>query len=112
MHTEKPKPELNMHIEGRTLLMKAAAEGNLQLVITLIQEGSDVNAVDRDGDTALMFAANRGHYLVVKVLLANGADVLAMANNGWTALRAAKSGGDENVVRLVESAERKLLKLD
>jgi ankyrin repeat protein len=60
---------LNMHIEGRALLMKAACEGDLQLVISLLREGFDVNARDKDGDTALMFAAHRGHYLIVKTVL-------------------------------------------
>jgi ankyrin repeat protein len=106
------KLTLNMHIEGRTLLMKAAFEGDLQLVISLLREGSDVNARDKDGDTALMFAAHGGHYLIVKTLLAHGADVFALANNGWTAKRAGREGQHVDVARLLERAEKKLLELD
>ncbi len=106
------KLTLNMHIEGRTLLMKAAFEGDLQLVISLLREGSDVNARDKDGDTALMFAAYRGHYLIVKTLLAHGADVFALANNGWTAKRAGREGQHGDVTQLLERAEKKLLELE
>ena len=82
------------------------------MVISLLQEGSNVNAKDKDGDTALMFASHRGHYLIVKMLLAHGADVFALANNGWTAKRAGIEGQHVDVTRLLERAEKKLLELD
>ena len=44
----------------------------------LIQNGADVNAVDKDKWTALHYAAQNGHVDVVKVLLQNGANVNAV----------------------------------
>jgi ankyrin repeat protein len=101
------KAGLNQNVEGRTLLMHAAFEGDLEGVLALLREGSDPNARDEGGDTALMFAALGGHFLVVKTLLAHGADPLASANNGWTALQAARSRRHADVAELLERAEKK-----
>ena len=99
------RDSLNSNVEGRTLLMHAAFEGDLDRVIRLLDEGSDPNARDAGGDTALMFAAMRGHFLIVKVLLAHGADPLARARNGWTALRFAQTRWHYEVASLLERAE-------
>jgi uncharacterized protein len=96
---------LNRNIAGRTPLMLAAFDGDLDLVIRLLDEGSDPNARDAGGDTALMFAAMRGHFLIVKLLLAHGADPLASARNGWTALWFAESRHHREVASLLGRAE-------
>ena len=46
--------------DGWTLLMRAAYNGELRRVKTLIAAGADVNATDKDGWTGLMFAAFKG----------------------------------------------------
>lgn len=89
--------------------MRAAFSGDLAQVMALLDEGSDVNARDRDGDTALMFASFNGHFLIVKALLGHGADVHARARNGWTALQAAKSKFHHKIARLLEQAEEQSL---
>ena len=98
---------LNRNVEGRTLLMHASFEGDLDRVVALLDEGSDPNARDGGGDTALMFAALGGHFLIVKMLLAHGADPLARARNGWTALHFAESRQHRDVAALLERAEDK-----
>jgi len=98
---------LNRNVEGRTLLMRAAFEGDLDMLIRLLDEGSDPNARDEGGDTALMFAAMRGHFMIVKTLLAHGADPLERARNGWTALRFAESRYHHEVAALLRQAEEK-----
>lgn len=98
---------LNRNVVGRTLLMHAAYEGDLDRVIRLLDEGSDPNARDAGGDTALMFAAMRGYFLTVKTLLAHGADPLGRAKNGWTALRFAESRYHHEVASLLRQAEEK-----
>lgn len=98
----------NPAIEGRTLLMRAAFEGDLEMAVALLQEGSHVNARDADGDTALMFAAFNGHFLLVKLLLGHGADVLLRARNGWTARQAALSRNHKEIAALLERAEEKV----
>ena len=98
---------LNRNVEGRTLLMHASFEGDLDRVIRLLEEGSDVNARDAGGDTALMFASMAGHFLIVKMLLAHGADPLLRARNGWTALRFAETWQHHEVASLLRRAEEK-----
>lgn len=85
--------------------MHASFEGDLDRVIRLLDEGSDVNARDAGGDTALMFASMGGRLLAVKILLAHGADPLACARNGWTALHFAESRHHREVVALLRRAE-------
>ena len=52
--------------------------GHVDVAKVLIQNGADVNAVDKDKWTALHFAAEKGHVDVAKVLIQNGADVNAV----------------------------------
>lgn len=98
---------LNRNIEGRTLLMHASFEGDLDRVLALLDGGSDPNARDGGGDTALMFAAMGGHFLIVKMLLGHGADPLVCAKNGWTALHFAESRHQREVASLLRRAEEK-----
>lgn len=101
--------KFNQAIDGRTRLMRAAFEGDLEMAVSLLQQGSDVNAQDADGDTALMFAAFNGHFLLVKLLLGHGADVFLRARNGWTARQAALSKNHGEILALLERAEEKTL---
>ncbi|HCB64046.1 MAG TPA: hypothetical protein DEP20_01590, partial [Fusobacteria bacterium] len=43
----------------------------------LIEKGSEVKAVDKDGWTALMLAAKNGHREVCEMLIEKGAEVKA-----------------------------------
>lgn len=101
------RDSLNSQVEGRTPLMHASFEGDLDRVIRLLDGGSDPNARDAGGDTALMFASMGGYFLIVKMLLAHGADPLACARNGWTALRFAESRQHREVASLLRRAEEK-----
>jgi ankyrin repeat protein len=56
-------------------LPMAAANGDKDLIINLLNKGRDVNEVDDDGCTALMCAVCIGSMSVTKILLLNGADV-------------------------------------
>jgi ankyrin repeat protein len=78
-------------IEGITVLMVAAGEGNLEVASALLKAGADANAKNNDGVTALMGAAINGHPEVASALLNAGADVNAKNNDGVTALMLAAS---------------------
>jgi len=66
--------------------MRAAATGQLETVIELLDEGADVNELGPRGSTALMFAAGGGHLEVVRELVSKGADLHVREAGGWTAL--------------------------
>ena len=73
--------------DGRTLLMKAAKKGNIELIENLLYSEADVNAADDDGWTALMFAARfQDNPKAVALLLNAGAKMQAENNYGITAL--------------------------
>lgn len=59
---------------GRTALHIAADCGHKELMEYLIDEGAEVNAVDKHGITPLISACGEGHIACVKLLLEKGAD--------------------------------------
>jgi len=58
-----------------TLLIEAAANGHMDVVNLLIENGADVNLKGEAWYGPLHAAAAKGHIEVVKILLENGADV-------------------------------------
>jgi len=89
---------------GQTLLMQAAARGQLDSVKLLLHHGAKRDDADRDGNTALVSAAMAGHTNVVAYLLQLGANVNAINDHGWTVLMLAVKAGELGSVRLL--AER------
>jgi len=73
--------------KGETLLMQAAADGQLRHVKLLIKAGANLLAIDTDyGDTALTWAANQGHAECVRELLAASVDANSANWYGWCGL--------------------------
>ena len=58
---------------GRSLLLLAIQKGNLQVAVSLIQHGADVNASTNSGNTPLIEASARRYISVVKKLIERGA---------------------------------------
>ena len=86
-------------------LLDAARGGDAQAVLSLIEQGADVNASQGDGMTALHWAAERGHARVADILLAADAAVDAETRIGsYTALHLAGRGGHGAVVRMLLAA--------
>lgn len=71
--------------DGKDLFL-AAMNGKEERVITLLNQGVDVNSKNGSGRTALMAACFSGNLRSVKTLLAYGADVNAADSAGSTAL--------------------------
>lgn len=67
-------------------LHQAVIDMNEPKVRLLVKEGSDVNALDKNGKTALHLAAPIGRYSLVAFLVESGADVHLIDKNHKTAL--------------------------
>lgn len=71
----KDEDQINIFLDGKTLLHCAAKAGLHDIVDMLLQRGAEVNVVDsHQGLSALHFAAIEGYYLCARRLLAFGAN--------------------------------------
>lgn len=94
-----PIPLPTSDTNGRTALHTAAALGQLEAVLRLLERGADVEAADADGCTAVMLAAAFNRFAVVKRLLDRGASVHAHDSNGFTALHHAVLAQQNDIVK-------------
>jgi ankyrin repeat protein len=86
---------------GRKALHVAADVGDFDVAKVLIQNGADVNAVDKDNWTSLHIAAGNGNVDVAKLLIQNGADVNAEERYYCTSLHIAAGNGNVDVAKLL-----------
>ncbi len=89
------KYEINQRgVTGDLPLVRAARNGNLEIVKLLVEHGATIDIGKERGErTALIEAAGQGHVDVVKFLLEKGADVNARGN-GLTPLLLASAWGN------------------
>jgi ankyrin repeat protein len=93
---------------GATVLMRAAQNGALEKVTTLLSHGADVHAVlglSGFGQSALMLAACRGHHPVIQCLIQAGARVNETCDHGKTPLIYAAMHGQTKVVETLIGAK-------
>ena len=76
----------------------ALQRGDVDGLRRMLDEGADVNTLDRDNQTSLMIAARSGHPDVVRLLIDRGADLDRTAKFRLTALMLAVINGHESVV--------------
>lgn len=72
--------------DGKTELMQAAGEGDLDRARQLLSAGAAVDDRNANGGTALMYAVSAGDITMARLLLDAGADPNARARIGWTPL--------------------------
>jgi hypothetical protein len=83
-------------------LAHAVARGNEDMVRTLIKQGSDINAGNRNAQTPLHLAANQGNCGVARILLEQGAMVdVAETATGYTPLHHAAGHGHTDLCELL-----------
>ena len=82
----------------------ACAEGDLERVRLLIQDGHNVNRGDSIGWTTLMLAVVSGHDQMVRELIRAGADVNGKDKYKQTALHKASRGGHSSVIKTLAEA--------
>jgi len=79
----------------------AAYFGLKEAMITLLENGHDLNSKDDYGQTPLSWAAEKGHAAVVMLLLEKGVKLETKDKNGQTPLSWAAEKGHEAVVKLL-----------
>ena len=72
-----------------------------ETVITLINNGADVNILDTDGDSPLMIVCSIGHESTLQILLEKGANVNLCNKTGVSPLYAACSSGHDSTIQLL-----------
>ena len=82
----------------------ALQRGDVEVMRQLLDEGADVNALDRHGQTSLMIAARDGRVDIVRLLIDRGADMNRTAKYHLTALMLAVIAGHEPVVAALIAA--------
>lgn len=100
-----PNPD-ERDASGKTLLMRAAKEGNEWELKQLLDSNADVNLKDPDGWTALMYAVRySGSLECVEKLLEAGSDVTVKNNFGFSALvlAACYNGNPQILNKLLDS---------
>jgi len=103
---EKPSPilsEINLKNDlGKTKLIEAVENGNLEIVKDLLSLGANVDVSDNDGNTALMYAAknkdNSVNIEIIDILLLNNANFRKKNDEGMTALMIAASFNNNSEV--------------
>ena len=87
--------------DGSTALHYTCADGNLDIVKSLIKKGIRLNATNYDGRNALHEACHHGHAHIVDLLISSKINVNAMDNNERTALHDACENPNIEVVKLL-----------
>ena len=71
---------------GRTALMHAFIKGNQQIINTLLQNGANINATDRNNESILIWYLDAGQIQIVKILMQMGSNPDIGLKDGKTAL--------------------------
>lgn len=89
---------------GRTALLVAVWDDNVDLARRLIDAGADVNARDAIKDSPYLVAGAEGRVEILRMILANGADLASTNRYGGTALIPAAEKGHPAAVELLIAA--------
>ena len=85
-----------------TPLIKAAWDGDQEIVKALLDAGAKINAKATDtGETALLNAVSRKHMEIVELQLKSGADVLVKNRFDFNALTIAVAANDQDLAALL-----------
>ncbi|XP_063542799.1 ankyrin-2-like isoform X7 [Cydia strobilella] len=102
MTTETATPT---QADASTAFLRAARAGQIEKIISLLEQGVDINVSNANGLNAIHLASKDGHLEVVRELLQRGAAIDAATKKGNTALHIASLAGQEAVVKLLVQNE-------
>ncbi|KAJ8604435.1 hypothetical protein CTAYLR_000887 [Chrysophaeum taylorii] len=101
-HGSTSRPKARFRFEERHYRLHVACDlGDLVEALAAIEQGADVNDVDRHRTSPLLRASSKNHVKVARLLLDRGADVDQPDSRGWTPLCAASRLGHVEVARLL-----------
>ena len=78
---------------GTTCVHAAAEEGNVQMLVKLLNAGANPDLVDRVGRNAMLLAAMEGRHALIELLLRLGLHVEGPEDSYWTPLGTACEAG-------------------
>jgi ankyrin repeat protein len=87
-----------------TALMNTASRNRVTHMKHLIDNGAQIDAVDKFGQTALIHAAKKGHHMAVELLLNHKADLSISNREGKTALDEALLSRDLQTIKILRSS--------
>lgn len=84
-------------------IISAAEQGDIEALVQLIREGSDLNGTNRRGYSPLRGAVANEHCDAATILLAAGADVNGLSARGWPPIYIAVRNNDLAMIDLLIS---------
>lgn len=79
----------------------AVPQGNLSRVKALVDEGVDVNKVNKNGKSPLIEAIYHNHYDIAEFLIDSGADISLQDKNTGTSMHIASAKGNVEILQLL-----------
>jgi ankyrin repeat protein len=92
-----------------SLLVPAAAAGDIEKVKQLLKDGADVNIRGPQNQTPLMEAAYAGETEIFRLLLDKGAIITLQKSDGATALSMALGGDKKEIVAMIQQVDQLLV---
>ncbi|HTK21205.1 MAG TPA: ankyrin repeat domain-containing protein [Mucilaginibacter sp.] len=90
-----------------SILIWAAQHQYVKVAKLLVEHKAEVDWRDVWKETALLYASHTGNKAIVDILIAGGADPNAKDDQGSSVLDAAKESKNEEVIKLIESLQKK-----
>ena len=90
-----------VNFDPHALLLDAAVEGELELVVKCAKQVKDVSEPNDEGITALHNSVCAGHFDIVKFLVEFGCDINYADNDGWTPLHCAASCNNIQMIKFL-----------
>ena len=99
--TTSQQKSRRVNFDPHALLLDAAVEGEIDLVIKCSSQVKSISEPNDEGITALHNSVCAGHFDIVKHLVEFGCDVNYADNDGWTSLHCAASCNNLQMVKFL-----------